>query len=105
MDVRAEKMKMMQYLDPFGATDINASQIYDARGTKLRILFTVTEQAKALELYKGISGSRHFNDTDQVIKIFYLKTEPEFEKYADEEAKEFFEKEAVRTEERKAANA
>ena len=43
MDVRQEKINMMKYLDPYGAYEIDASQINDARGTKLRILFTVKE--------------------------------------------------------------
>ena len=29
MDVRAEKMKIMQYLEEFGGSDYNVTQIYD----------------------------------------------------------------------------
>ena len=53
-------------------------------------MFTVHDQEKALSLYKRISSNRFLEGTDQAIKIFYLKTEPEFEKYADEEAENFY---------------
>jgi len=43
MDVRNEKINMMKFLDPYGAEEIDASQINDARGAKLRILFTLKE--------------------------------------------------------------
>lgn len=43
MDVRSEKMKMMQYLEQYGASDINASLMFDPRGTKLKFLFTISE--------------------------------------------------------------
>lgn len=49
-------------------------------------MFHINEQSKALELYKEVIKNKYFVDTDKVIKIFYLKSEPEFEKYADEEA-------------------
>ena len=93
MDIRTEKLNMMSHLDQFGASDMNASPIYDNRGTKLRFMFTITDKEKALELYKSVSASKYFGNTDQVIKIFYLLPEPEFEKYADEEAEIFYKEE------------
>ena len=59
MDVREEKINVMKFLDPFGAFDINASQINDSRGSKLRVLFTVKEAEKALELYNKVSKSKY----------------------------------------------
>ena len=67
----------------------------------MRILFTIEDQAKALELYREISNNKYFENTDQVIKIFYLKTEPEFEKYADEEAAIYFKNQAEQAEKEK----
>ena len=32
MDIRTEKLNMMSHLDQFGASDMNASPIYDNRG-------------------------------------------------------------------------
>ena len=55
MDIRSEKIKMMQYLEQFGAEDFNAGTIYDNRGSKLRFMFTVNDKEKALELYKSVS--------------------------------------------------
>lgn len=77
-------------MEEYGATEFNSGQIYDQRGAKLRFMFTVHDQEKALSLYKRISSNRFLEGTDQAIKIFYLKTEPEFEKYADEEAENFY---------------
>ena len=37
-------------------------------------------------MYTKMSQMKYLPETDQIVKIFYLKAEAIFEKYADEEA-------------------
>lgn len=52
----------------------------------MRLTFYITDNEKALDLYTKVCNMKYLPDTDQMIKIFYLKAENIFEKYADEEA-------------------
>lgn len=52
----------------------------------MRLTFFITDKDKALNLYTKICEMRYLPETDQMIKIFFLKAEAIFEKYADEEA-------------------
>ena len=78
----------MDFLDEYEPTDMQTANLPDKKGglSKLRLTFFITDKDKALNLYTKICEMRYLPETDQMIKIFFLKAEAIFEKYADEEA-------------------
>ena len=78
----------MDFLNEYEPKDMQTANLPDKKGglSKLRLTFFITDKDKALDLYTKISGTRYLPETDQMIKIFFLKAEAVFEKYADEEA-------------------
>ena len=78
----------MDFLSEYKPLDMQTGNLPDKKGglSKLRLTFYINDKDKALELYTKICAMKYLPDTDQMIKIFFLKAEAIFEKYADEEA-------------------
>jgi hypothetical protein len=78
----------MDFLDEYEPKDMQTANLPDKKGglSKLRLTFFITDKDKALSFYTKICEMRYLPETDQMIKIFFLKAEGIFEKYADEEA-------------------
>ena len=77
-----------------GAEDLKSSHVRE--GDKIRFLFTIQEQSKAVACFDRITKHPEMNGGVNTAKIFYVKPEPVFMKYADEEAKAYFDMEGER---------
>ena len=80
---------MMDFLDEYKPQEMQTGYLNDNKKgglSKLRLTFIIEDKNKALELYTKMSQMKYLPETDQIVKIFYLKAEAVFEKYADEEA-------------------
>ena len=62
IEPREQRTKMMQFLDTFGAVDVDMKPIPDRKGNKehekLRVLFAINDQGQAQSLYDMVGLHR-----------------------------------------------